>query len=229
MICPLVRSTLLVVCSLLALTACTRTHQARTAEFSGFLKDYSQLRRGGVGEARWLYINPRADFSAYDKLLFDPITVWRLEGNQLSKIPMEDLQQLAGHLYRALEVQLSGDYTIVQQPGPGVMRVRLAITEARKSKPVLDLATNVLPPAIALSAAQRLVTGTHSFVGKAGVEVEFLDASSGVRLLAAVDRRGGRKVLRGKLRTWDDVRSAYDNWAVKTKERLAELRVSTAR
>ena len=131
---------------------------------------------------------------------------------------------LADYLHTALKEQLEKDYRIVQTPGPGVIRVRVAITEAAGSKIALDLMSNVIPIGIGVTAVNRLATGTHSAVGQAGIEGEVLDSVSGERLLAAVDRRAGRKVLRGKFGTWNDVKEAHDYWAEKLRKRLGELR-----
>ncbi len=131
---------------------------------------------------------------------------------------------LAGHLYTAMKTQLKQDYMLVDRAGPGVMRVTVAITEARGSNVVLDVVSTVAPPARLISAGTRLVTGTNAFVGKAAVEGEILDSLSGDRLIAAADERAGAKVLRGSGGTWEDVKESYDYWAERLRSRLAELR-----
>ncbi len=82
-----------------------------------FLKDYTQLRQGSSDEAQLVYIRPDADFASYDQVIIDPITIWRREGSNPSKVPPDDLQMLADHLYVALKIQLQDDYTIVDRPG----------------------------------------------------------------------------------------------------------------
>lgn len=96
-------------------------------------------------------------------------------------------------------------------------------TEARRSNPVMDLLTNLLPIGWVMTAAQRTLLGTHAFVGKATLEAEAVDAVTGERLLAAVDRRAGRKILSGKFSSWDDVISAYDAWTERIRDRLTNL------
>lgn len=211
---------------LVSVPGCSRTHQVRSVEPSGFLGDYSQLRKGEGDEAALVYINPQADWAAYDKVLIDPVSIL-VEGGRKSafrKVSREDLQMLADYLHTCIQTQMAMNYRIADQPGPGVLRIRAAITEAKGSKIVLDTLSNVMPPMIALSAAQRLAVGTNLAVGRAGVEAEILDSLSGERLAAVVDRRAGRKVLRGKLDTWDDVREAYSHWAEKLRMRLLEER-----
>jgi hypothetical protein len=207
-----------------SLVACKTTIQTRGVEPAGFLGDYSELQEGQGGEEALLhYVKPDTDFSAYDKVMIDPVTIWR-ESPGLRDVSPEELQRLANHFEAAIRGQLQRDYEIVDQPAPGVLRVRAAITEARGSRALLDLVSTVAPPARALDTVNRMATGTHSFVGRAGAEAEILDSVTGERLAAAVDRRAGDKVLRGATGTWGDVEDAYDLWATRLRDRLAELR-----
>jgi hypothetical protein len=49
-----------------------------------------------------------------------------------------------------------------------------------------------------------------------------LDAVTGERLAAAVDRRqGGKAAFRGK---WEDTKDAFDLWASRFRQRLDEAR-----
>ena len=63
------------------------------------------------------------------------------------------------------------------------------------------------------------------FAGKAGVEGELTDSVSGVRP-AAVDERVGNKTIRGGLGEWSQVERAFEFWAERLRQRLAELRTS---
>ena len=212
---------------LVAVSGCTGTQQTRNVKVAGFLGDYSQLQRGDLFEAQYRYLNPRAQLKAYDKVILDPVTVWQAPNAKPLKVKPEDLKQLTTSFDAALRKELSADYQIVQQPGPGVMRVRAALTGVRPSRPILDTVTTVLPYGLAISAAKRVVTGTPSFVGKATVEAEILDSASGERLMAAVDERSGRKLaVVGKFKKWEDAQSAFEYWARRLRERLAEQRAT---
>lgn len=68
------------------LVGCGTTDQARKVDTSGFLGDYSQLQPGKSGEALLVYRNPGADFSKYDKVLVDPVAVWRGSGSDLEDV-----------------------------------------------------------------------------------------------------------------------------------------------
>jgi hypothetical protein len=105
------------------------------------------------------------------------------------------------------------------------MRIRAALTEAQASNVTMDVVSVVLPQArILTNAPKRLATGTHAFVGKAGVEVEILDSLTNERLVAAVDERSGGKTFNGITDKWDDVFETTRYWADRLREKLAEFR-----
>ena len=217
-------SALAALCLALVVGACGPTMQARSVRPSGFLSDYSEFRKGKDGEALEVYFKPGADFSGYDKIIIDPVTVWVDRESGKSSIPQRDSQRLANHLFASLKRQLGQDYTVVHQPGPGVLRLRVAITEARASMPALDTISTFVPAARVGDTAKWLFTGTHSFVGTASIAAELQDAAKGERLAAAVDRRAGQTRFRGATSSWDDVEKAFDHWAERVRVRLGELR-----
>ncbi len=205
---------------------CAQTEQARKVEISGFLGDYSILQKGKEGEALLIYINPNTDFAVYDKVIFDPVTVWRGEGSRLDEVPEADLQRLANYLHTAIVTKLREDYEIVNKPGPDVLRIRAAITEAGKSNVGLNIFSTIVPQAILLSGAKKLATGTNSFVGAASVEGKITDSNTGEILAAMVDRRAGGKSLKGAMNAWNDVEQAFEYWANRLSQRLREMRTA---
>ncbi len=203
---------------------CAKTQQVKSVETSGFLGDYSQLQEGKGDMALLHYVNPEADFSAYDKIILDSVTIWAGEDSKVENLPEEDRDNIAHYLYSAVKKQLEKDYRIVDEPGEGTMRIRLALTEAGSSVRVMDILTTYLPPARLISEGKRLATGTHAFVGRASVEVDVIDTVTNQRLAAAVDKRAGGKYYEGATDTWADVKQAADYWAEKISGKFNELR-----
>lgn len=200
---------------------CFTTQPVRDVNPSGFLEDYSQLKPGGSGRAALLYRNPNTDFRQYNKFMIDDVAIWYSQEESLRDLPAEELKQLALLLkVRVIEALKNEGLTRVKEPGPGVMRIRAAITDAKKSRPVLDVVTTVLPQPRVVSSAKRLAFGTHSFVGRAGIEGEIIDSQTGERLGAMVDRRAGGKTLQGSLNSWDDVEQSFKFWAERFAYRL---------
>ncbi|MFQ5458156.1 MAG: DUF3313 domain-containing protein [Myxococcota bacterium] len=205
-----------------SLPSCRSTRGLGQAEPTGFLRDYSQLKKGERGEAQLVYINPATDFSQYDSVMIDSVTLWR--SGETSGISPEDQQTLTDYLYAALHKQLSQDYEIVSNPGPGVLRVRAAVTEAKGAKVAANVVTGVVPQLRMATMAAGLATNTAKFVGQASIEGEVTDSVSGERLLAAVDQRAGTKSPGTMFTKWGDVEKSFDFWAHRLRARLAELR-----
>jgi hypothetical protein len=217
---------LLAVAAMILLGGCQTPLGVRKVKPSGFLKDYSQLKAGESGQAKLVYINPNTNFAKYDKVMIAPITVWVKADSKLAKLPKKDLEALANYLDATVRENLKKDYTIVKQPGPDVMRLRIAITEGKKANVVMNTVSTIVPVGLAIDVVKFIAVGTHTSVGEASVEAEIVDSVSGERLIAAVDGRAGRKnLVSGNFTGWGDVQDAYDYWAKKLQARLAELRV----
>ncbi len=213
--------------ALVCMVSACASMQARSTKTAGFLGDYSQLKKGGDDQALLVYIDPKADIKAYNKILMDPIRMYASkENSQMMDVSSEDQRKLLNYADAAVREKLAKDYVFVQQPGPGVMRLRIAITEADSSYVVIDTVSTILPIGLAIAGIQTLATGSCSFVGSAGMEVEMQDSQTGKRLAAAVDRRVGGKVTgKGdKFDQWHTVKNAVDYWAERLQTRLAEER-----
>lgn len=217
------KSSLILLFLFIFLQGCASTQQRRDVEQSGFLGDYSQFEEGGGNEALLYNINPNVDWASYSEIMLDPVTVWKDE--QTKDVAPEDLQKLADFLYAKLFEELSKDYTMVDQPGPGVMRAAIAITEAEASAPVMDTITSFIPHFRLLTGAKGLmVGGKPGFVGSASLEGKLTDSVSGTSLLEVLDRRAGTKNISGVTSQWNDVERAYIFWAEKLRWRLCERR-----
>jgi hypothetical protein len=111
---------------------------------------------------------------------------------------------------------------VVDQPRPGVLWVRAAITQVKPSKPVANTLSTVLPVGWVVSGATKAASGDNMGTGEAASEMEVLDSMTGERLAAAVDRRqGGKSAFGGK---WDDTKDAFDSWPKRFGQRLDEMR-----
>ena len=207
------------------LSGCGTTLQTRSAPTpSGFLGDYSQLKPGAEGEAHLVYVNPKVDFGQYKKVLLDPVKVYAGKDGKIAKVPREDLQKLVNYFDAALREQLKTEYKLVDQPGLGVMRLQVAITEAGRSIVALDILSSVTPPGAAVSGLKQLATGTPAMTGSVGGECQALDSVSNERLFAAVDARAGQKYTGkfDKLDKWRAAQGAFDYWAERIVNRLRE-------
>lgn len=211
------------------LTACAHSQEAGgygKAEPSGFLNDYSKLHPAKDDtEATLVYFPPdQAKFKSYTMIWLEPVQVWRGEKSDAKDLDLEDAKYISEFAYSKLDEELRKDYTMTREPGPGVIHVRVGITEAGKGIPVLDNLTAAYPAAMVLSQGKKMVSGTQSFVGKATVEAEATDSQTGELLAAGVDRRGGGKYAWKALHRWEDAEAAFSYWAKKWRWRACQLR-----
>ena len=189
---------------------------------SGFLKDYSQLKPGTEGQTLLVYINPNAHWSKYTKVIIDPVQFW---ADPNTSVPVEDQQTLCAYFYNVLKENLEKSYTIVDQPGPDVMRLQVALTDATAATPGLRSVSVVVPQARVLNLVQSMVTGSYAFVGSAEAEAQIIDSVTGERLAASVDKRlGGMALSSAAQWKWGDAEAAMKYWAEKLSTRLAELK-----
>jgi hypothetical protein len=218
-----------------ALTGCSTTVEskpeaAKAMESGGplppavtsfFGDDASKLQPGPQGGAALAYINPNAQWSKYTKIQLMPVEFWSSED---SKVSTSDQQMLTAYFYNKLQEDLSKNYTLVSQPGPDVMTLRVALMDATTATPGLRSISVIVPQARVLNGLQSLATGSYAFVGSAQGEMKATDSTTGEVLAAAVDKRAGGLGIKGAASfRWGDAENAMDYWAQKITSRLLEL------
>ena len=194
---------------------------------SGFLgNDYSLLTppaEGGDQKAMLRYVNPNANWSSYNKIMIAPVTFWAADD---SKISGADQQALCNYMFTVLEKDLGKNFVIVNQPGPGVVKVSAALTDATAATPGLRSISVIVPQARALSVIKMAATGTYLFVGSAQGALKVNDSTSGQLLAAAVDKRvGGASITNVTVFQWGDAENAMDYWGKLIDERLVSFGV----
>jgi len=194
----------------------------KKVDTAGFLTDYSQLKPGGEDRAALVYIKPGVDFKAYNKIMFDRVTVVLSPEADYKVVDPALLKEMTDYFQLALLNAVKDGYQVVDQPGPGVLWVRAAITDLKPSKPASNTMSTVMPVGWVVAGATKVASDDNLGTGEAAAEMEFLDSLTAERLAAAVDRRqGGKMAFRGK---WTDTKDAFDFWAERFRERLDEMR-----
>jgi hypothetical protein len=182
---------------------------------TGFLSDYSKLQEGSDSSLR--YLNKDA-FGKNTGFIVDPIEVRfhagakAIEAKSEGKMTERDIRDLANYLHSAIIKAISdAGYKIEYRSGPGIARIRVAITDLEK--------TNV---ALAAIPQSRMLTGAG--VGGAAMEAEILDSLTGKQIAALVETRAGSRVPFTGLSDWGGAKSVIDEWAKRLRERLDESR-----
>ena len=189
---------------------------------TGFLgPDASKLAPGPEGGAALAWINPNAQWSSYTKIQLVPVEFWAADD---SKVSTADQAVLTEYFYNQLQTNLSKSFTLVDQPGPGVMTLRVALMDSTTAVPVLRTISVIVPQARVLNLAQSLATGSYAFVGSAEAEMKATDSVTGALLAEAVDQRaGGMGIKSAASFQWGDSQNAMDYWAQKIPNRILQL------
>jgi len=189
---------------------------------SGFFGQDASLLQPGTGEqAAMVYTDPNAKWSQYTKVMLQPVEFW---DDPSTTVSASDQQMLGEYFYNKLKEDLSKDFTMVDQPGPGVLVLRVAIVNATTATPGLRTVSVIVPQARVLNGVQSLATGSYAFAGSAEAEMKATDGSTNQFLAGAVDKRsGGMAISQAATWQWGDAKAAMDYWSARITSRLLEL------
>ncbi len=188
---------------------------------SFFGDDASKLQPGPEGGAALAYIDPNAQWSKYTKIQLMPVEFWAAADTKVSE---SDQQMLTSYMYNKLQEDLSKNFTIVNQPGPDVLTLRVALMDATTAVPGLRSISVIVPQARVLNGIQSLATGSYAFAGSAEAEMKATDSVTGELLAGAVDQRAGGLGLKSAASfQWGDAENIMDYWAQKITSRFLEL------
>jgi hypothetical protein len=189
-------------------------------EFSGFLKDYSNLKPNPNldGTALTFVSNDaQKNLHRYIAMIVDPVQVYLASDVDESKLPDKARGVGARYFQKALEGAVSSAFPIVSQPGPLVLRLRAAIVgvDVGGEVPAADKAAD------GDNALDRTVN-----IGKVGVEMELVDSQTGEQIAAMVDREtlgsgaeiGAANFSRNE--KWAAAREAFDGWGKRVRDFL---------
>jgi hypothetical protein len=212
------------------LSACTTTQRETIDPASmncGLLGDVcGKLAPGGEDQASLRYINPSARWTNYSKVMIEPVTFW---GGDSTSVSAADQQMLVNYFSQRLKEQLRKKFDIVEQTGPGVMKLTVAMTDAEAATPGLRSISMIVPQAHMLANLKYMATGTFPFVGGAQGEAKVTDSVSGELLGAVADKRiGGGSAATGFQWQWGDAENAIDKWCEMHSERLSSWTTGAA-
>lgn len=171
---------------------------------TGFLSDYSNLTK--QSDTSYRYIASGNRLADYDRFIIEPVRVYYHGGR--AKVPGSDMQELANYLRSAIVKAISVRYSVVNQPGQGVARVRIALTDVKKSTWWM----NIHP-------GSKL---TGSGTGEAAMEGEVLDSFTNEQIAALVESRRGNQFELDHFSEYDDAKDVIDDWAQRFRMRLDE-------
>ena len=165
------------------------------------------------------YVNSSATWGSYNKIMIAPVTYW---ADNDSKLSSSEQQILCDYFYNVLQQDIGKNFTIVNEPGPGVAKLTVALSDATSATPVLRTISVIVPQAHALNLIKAGLTGTYAFVGSATGEAKLTDSVSGQLLAAWADQRFGTAAVRNAgVWQWGDADHAMEYWASELKQAIS--------
>ncbi|MCR8931181.1 MULTISPECIES: DUF3313 domain-containing protein [Pseudomonas] len=193
-------------------------------EYSGFLKDYSQLKEAkspsGAEVMRWM--DPKLDINKFTSVYIEPSQLYP-KPQPTAKIPQQTLNGITSYYDQALKREIGKSLPLATGPGPGVIVVRPAITAVSSKTEGLH-AYEVIPIAL-VAAAVSTASGIRDQETTLATEAVFLDGSSN-KVVAQVVRKGTGTPLENSSQVMkaDDVKKVIDGWAVDMHQTYLKLK-----
>lgn len=212
---------------------------------SGFLSDYARLAPAPWGDGIQCWRDSKLDAKKYDKVMISRMTVM-LKPDQQKGVDPSDLKTLTDYFHDALVKALKPQMKIVDKPGPGVVVIRIALTNLVPTGVAESLTGTLVPYGFVAEAGSGVATGRPAgstpYLGETGMEMQFRDGASGAILGECRDTEIGRKYAAdlsssatgaaqtwasgylNSFQSWSYARDAFDKWAAMTAKRFAQLR-----
>lgn len=188
------------------------------AKTSGFLGDYSQLEPSTdkSREGAMVYIKPGLDLKPYKAVHIAYPLVQLNSDERQSTVDPRDLTELASYFHDKMVAALEDNYSIVDEPGPGVLVVRTAIVDVKPINSVVGAIGKLALKVVNLE------------IGSASIEAELVDGDTGERLAALVETKKGDRVGAGMsgAKQWGHAKAAFKSWAEVLAERLDEFQLT---
>ena len=194
------RRTVVVAVVMLSLAGCATNSPPE----SGFLTDYSGLVRD-EGERRvWVYHNPKTTYAEYQRVILDPFVVGFGPNKSATLVHSKEISKLADYMRESVAKTVAEHYPVVEKPGKGTLRLRLALTHLEPST-----------GADSSQAGSGWMRGIE--MGGASFEGETCDSVTGERIHAfiATDQTGSASTGR-----WSQAIAVMDNFGKRFREEL---------
>ena len=209
--------------TIVLLTGCVTSRQARTIKPSAFLGESAALLAKGerVDDTLLVYRNERAAWRSFDKILLDPVEIWSAGRLTIPAEQAADYQRMVDSFHLTLREKLAQKYEMVDVPVPGALRIQMALVNGAQANQTMKVAKLIAPYAGVADFLWTFVTGKPAFAGEVSLEYTIKDAQTGDLLEAGADRRvGGNQFGRATFTSWGDVKNILTYWSDLTVYRL---------
>jgi hypothetical protein len=185
-------------------------------DYSGYLGSYQDLKEveGPNGEKFLRYANPMFTPANYHAVMIEKVVFYPRPA-PTEQLSQETIDQIGSYLTDSLYQKIGEKVQVVDRPGPGVAKLKVAITGVAGEKEGLK-PYQIIPVAFVITMASRGVSGTPE-EAKLVVEAKATDSISGATLMKVVrvgtgeglkKNTGGERVI-----SLESVKPLIDRWA----------------
>ena len=193
------------------ISGCGTKETATTSEYSGFIGDYEGLEatRDEVGDDVLRWKSSDIEPGTYKKLMVDPI-VFYPEPKPTPQVSAELLMKIGEYANEVLLREVGKVVPLVDQPGPDVLRMRVAITGISTHAEGLKAYEYI--PIAAVVASASTAAGTRDREAALVAETELVDSMTGKRVFIEVWKKKAKNLLENDSQqlTLEDVRDIID-------------------
>ncbi len=168
----------------------TMSSCASAPKQTGFLGDYyKNLGPGPEGGAKERWVKPGVDFSKYNKVMLDGVVFYFARDAEDKGIDPDLMKELSDAFNKQLVNALKDKYPIVTEAGPDVLRIKIALTGIKQSRPVLSGVTTVVPVGLAVSTIKKGAGGSWTGSGATSMEMMAIDTANKEVVVVARDEQ----------------------------------------
>ncbi|MEG6508397.1 DUF3313 domain-containing protein [Methyloligella sp. 2.7D] len=128
-------------------------------------------------------------WSQYHKAILDSVAIYRGSDSQFDGVSETDKKVLAAYMQQEFTRALGQRFSMTRSPGRGTIRVKLTLTGASLTKPVIGMLSRFDMAGAVYNGVQSARGGEGTFTGAVMYGVEVFDASSNRLLLAFVAKQ----------------------------------------
>ncbi|MFS8038335.1 DUF3313 domain-containing protein [Xanthobacter sp. AM11] len=162
----------------LAVAGCANSPEPNKYQF---LASSPQLTRNGGSEPRqtpYAFQAEGAPLSRFSGVHLLPVSIYDGADHQFGPLSAEDKARLAAFAQQQFREALARNGLLAEAPGPGVVELKVTLTGAQASVPVLATASKLTPVGFALTGVNAVTGAEGRFNGVVMYAVEFRDAPS---------------------------------------------------
>lgn len=213
---------LIAMMALLFLSACTATKN-KSPQHSEFLGEYSQKLEPGkkAGDPKFMWMKPGVDYKKYKKVMVDYVIFAFDDHSEYKAIDPHELKNLGDTASGTFVRTIIKEFPVVSQPAPDVIRVRIAITDLKQSRPVVSAVSSVVPVGLAVSVVKK--GASDSWTGSGATTAEMMVIDSMTDEVLGVGRDTVAADFEDRFTKWGSAEEAFIYWAERFTKRLVGL------